>query len=184
MKNKNRKGVTLLELIIAMAILSVASMPILHMIGTSVRSNADAHRATAASIMATQQMEELIGRPWHGNLADPDNPVSDALRRGAFINVNSDGFTGWNFPRPSADVTGNIPFAVRARILQYQNAAGVWLPDLTPTQLALPTHHVPHTDIPDDIVLLRVAVTVSQGRTSITHTNILNVIPGGIAEAP
>lgn len=68
MNTKKRKGVTLLELMIALAILTVSSMPIMHMIGTSVRVNAEAHRATMASLAATSGMEYLIGRQWAGDL--------------------------------------------------------------------------------------------------------------------
>ena len=68
LKKKKTNGVTLLELIVAMGILSVAAASILAMMFSSVQSNADSHRITIATLNAQQAVEEFIGRPWEGDL--------------------------------------------------------------------------------------------------------------------
>ena len=59
---KNRKGVTLLELILAIGILAIVSVPIFGLLAQSTRLNAEAHRFTIATFVAQQNMEELVGR--------------------------------------------------------------------------------------------------------------------------
>ena len=68
MKSKTRAGLTLLELIIAVAILALVGAPIFGMWSYSVSLNASAHRMTIASFAAQQRMEELLGRPWQDDL--------------------------------------------------------------------------------------------------------------------
>lgn len=58
---KYKKGVTLLELIIAMGVLIVVAVPILVLMFQSVRLNADAHRLTMATFAAQQRIEEFVG---------------------------------------------------------------------------------------------------------------------------
>ena len=65
MKNyKYRAGVTLLELIVAMGILTIASTSVLAMLFSSVQANANAHRITVATFNAQQGVEEFVGRQW------------------------------------------------------------------------------------------------------------------------
>ena len=65
MKNyKHRAGVTLLELIVAMGILTIASTSVLAMLFSSVQANVNAHRITVATFNAQQGVEEFVGRQW------------------------------------------------------------------------------------------------------------------------
>ncbi|MCL2816471.1 MAG: prepilin-type N-terminal cleavage/methylation domain-containing protein [Oscillospiraceae bacterium] len=60
--NKSKKsGVTLTELIIAMAIFAMVTAPIIGMFTYSTRLSASAYKMTMASIIAQMKMEELIG---------------------------------------------------------------------------------------------------------------------------
>ena len=65
MKNKIQKlkksGVTLTELIIAMAILAVVTAPIIGMFMYSTRLTAASYKLTMSSVIAQMKMEELIG---------------------------------------------------------------------------------------------------------------------------
>jgi prepilin-type N-terminal cleavage/methylation domain-containing protein len=61
MKNKTKKGFTLLELIIAIAVLAIATVPIYNMFMTSNRFNAQSHKLSVATFTAQMRMEELVG---------------------------------------------------------------------------------------------------------------------------
>lgn len=67
MKHKKRKGVTLLELMVAVAILSMAVIPVMAMLVGSVRANMQSHRITIAIFIAQQAVEEFVGRTWEGD---------------------------------------------------------------------------------------------------------------------
>jgi len=71
--NKRRAGVTLLELIVAISLLTAATAPLLAVMVSSFHSSAQAQEMKNASFAAQQVMEELIGRSWNGHElgADP-----------------------------------------------------------------------------------------------------------------
>ena len=56
-----KEGFTLLELIIAMAILAITMMPILYMYTNTVHMNVLGHKITIATFTAQLKMEELVG---------------------------------------------------------------------------------------------------------------------------
>jgi prepilin-type N-terminal cleavage/methylation domain-containing protein len=61
MQGKAKKGFTLLELIIAIGVLAIATIPIYNMFMTSTRFNAQSHKLTIATFTAQLRMEELVG---------------------------------------------------------------------------------------------------------------------------
>lgn len=87
---KNRAGVTLLELIIAIGILAIVTAPIFTLLFSSVRLNAQAHRVTMATFTAQQRMEELVGREWDDDLIN-ENWNLQELYHGFFVSVAHDG---------------------------------------------------------------------------------------------
>ena len=70
--NKKRAGVTLVELILAISLLTVATAPILSVMVSSFHTSAQAQQLKTANFAAQQVMEELIGREWNGqSIGDP-----------------------------------------------------------------------------------------------------------------
>jgi prepilin-type N-terminal cleavage/methylation domain-containing protein len=64
MKNKKKSGLSLLELAIAVAIITIAALPILGLYRTSISLNVQGHKITAATFIAQLEMEQLIGLGW------------------------------------------------------------------------------------------------------------------------
>ena len=60
-KKKTSSAFTLLELIIAIGIMAVVTIPIYGLFVTGVRVNAQAHRNTVAALTAQQKLEEYVG---------------------------------------------------------------------------------------------------------------------------
>ena len=69
--NKKRKGVTLVELILAISLLTFATTPIIAVMISSFRTSAQAQEMKSASFAAQQAMEGLMGRPWNGPAPAP-----------------------------------------------------------------------------------------------------------------
>jgi len=78
-----RSGVTLTELIIAMAIFAMVTVPIISMFTYSTRLSAAAYKMTMASIIAQMKMEELIG-------LDDDELTAEVTRTAAKLSVDDD----------------------------------------------------------------------------------------------
>jgi prepilin-type N-terminal cleavage/methylation domain-containing protein len=57
----NARGFSLLETLVAVSIVAVALTALAHLFVISVQANADARRATFASVLAAQKMEQLRG---------------------------------------------------------------------------------------------------------------------------
>jgi len=64
--NKKRAGVTLVELILAISVLTMITAPILGVMVSSFSTSAQALEMKNASFAAQQVMEEFIGRTWNG----------------------------------------------------------------------------------------------------------------------
>ena len=83
-KHKLRKGVTLVELVIAVTVLVVAVSGILTAFNVGFMTSTRAHNITMASIEAQLQMEMLLGRRWDGgtlplasaNFSTPPAPLA------------------------------------------------------------------------------------------------------------
>jgi len=82
-------GFTLLEVIIAMAILSIGLLAIGYMQITAIDSNATANRITEGTSLAQDKMEELIThRMTHPDLNASGNPHTDTSHPGYTITWN------------------------------------------------------------------------------------------------
>jgi prepilin-type N-terminal cleavage/methylation domain-containing protein len=79
---KDRRGFSLVEILIAMCVLSIAMMGLATLQFRAMRSNDLANRTTQAANLAQEKLEELIFRNAEGEhfaavvTNDPDNPVS------------------------------------------------------------------------------------------------------------
>ncbi|MCL2224044.1 MAG: type II secretion system GspH family protein [Defluviitaleaceae bacterium] len=71
-KNKHRKGLTLVELIIAVTMLGIAIAGVVTVFHVGLSTSARANYLTGASIEAQLQMESLMGRFWCADLATED----------------------------------------------------------------------------------------------------------------
>ena len=69
---KMKSGFTLLELIIAMAVLAIASTALLVMFTGGLQESTRSHVFTMASIEAQMQMEQIVGRRWVDDLEHLD----------------------------------------------------------------------------------------------------------------
>jgi len=58
------RGFTLIETIVATALLAIALVTLAQIVATSVRRGLAARTRTTAVMLAEQRMEELRGRPW------------------------------------------------------------------------------------------------------------------------
>ena len=58
------RGFTLLEVLVASAILAVALMSLAQLLGAEVAANAAAGETTIAALLAAQKMEDLRAEPW------------------------------------------------------------------------------------------------------------------------
>jgi prepilin-type N-terminal cleavage/methylation domain-containing protein len=86
---EKEKGFTLLEVIIAMAILSVGLLAVGYMQITAIDSNSTANRITEGTTLAQDKLEELIThRMTHDDLKISGNPHTDVTHPGYTIEWN------------------------------------------------------------------------------------------------
>ncbi|MCL1935113.1 MAG: prepilin-type N-terminal cleavage/methylation domain-containing protein [Defluviitaleaceae bacterium] len=94
---KKKLGISLIELVIAIAIFMVVSVPIYAVYEMTVRQSRLAHRLNTATITARLQLEELMGRTWQSNPIQPmdliNGPGGGFTSDGGWINI------GWGMPR-------------------------------------------------------------------------------------
>jgi len=70
---RNSSGFTLLEVVIAICLLSFALLALAQLQIVAVRDNAFANGMTAAATLAQDKLEELMGQPYASILAGQDN---------------------------------------------------------------------------------------------------------------
>jgi len=73
-KSKARSGVTLVELIAAVAILAIAFIPIFVLMGDSVRFNTKSHMMSAATLAVHMRIEGMVGMT-DDEIRDSLNPM-------------------------------------------------------------------------------------------------------------
>jgi prepilin-type N-terminal cleavage/methylation domain-containing protein len=86
---ERQKGFTLLEVIIAMAILSIGLLAVGYMQITAIDSNSTGNRITEGTSLAQDKLEELIThRMTHSDLNETGNPHTDVSHPGYTIEWN------------------------------------------------------------------------------------------------
>jgi len=108
MKTKKRAGVTLLELIVAMSILTIAATPILAVLIAGISTSANTHRMNLASHAARYAMERLVGVPWEGPAAPIAHEVDNLANFywGAGQRIVSGGQAFYAIAAPHVSTTG------------------------------------------------------------------------------
>ena len=136
-------GFTLIELMIAMAVLVVGLLALWSLHAASIDASSRAYRLGISTMLAQDGMEDLLTETWIAN--DPGN-------------CNGDYTAMALFPASAADGLDDLPGLVDGALGQRVNSLGSILPALGPTMF-LRTYHVQLAGTESDQVLLRVRVT-------------------------
>jgi len=91
--SNNEKGVTIIEILMAMCILAVGILAVVAMQTASARGNSTSSMSTGGLIFAVNQLETLMDRSWtHADLDSGNNPHS--VSQGQYTitwNITDDG---------------------------------------------------------------------------------------------
>lgn len=91
-KLNNKTGYTLIETVIAMAILAIGIITLQTMQVTAIKGNATANRVTEASAWATDTLEWLFAEPYSdATMSCTDDPMCDRTGDGTGRDTNLDG---------------------------------------------------------------------------------------------
>ncbi|MEW6161755.1 MAG: prepilin-type N-terminal cleavage/methylation domain-containing protein [Nitrospirota bacterium] len=86
---KNPNGFTLVEVLIALAILSIGLLALAGLQVVVIKANAGSKNLTSAVILAEAKIEELkrngFGSLTNGNFQDPNNPVNETGQAGGIF---------------------------------------------------------------------------------------------------
>lgn len=129
---RSRQGFTLVEVLIATALLGFSLIVMLGLHGQAVRSNAHARRMTACTYLAQTQLERLLSLPWnanfrHGDLVDTMVDPTSAADDWAFLEHPSGGAqpTPVNMSNAPSDILGQPIYYVTWDI-EDMDADGTW----------------------------------------------------------
>ena len=75
--HRNESGLTLLEVVIAMALIAVAVSGVAGLASVARQSGVTARTQTSATLLATQKMEQLLALTWRIDLSGSGLPESD-----------------------------------------------------------------------------------------------------------
>jgi prepilin-type N-terminal cleavage/methylation domain-containing protein len=75
--NSNSRGFSLVEVLVAMGLLTVVSLGVAQLFALSTRANVIAKGQTSTTAMAEQKLEQLRGLTWGFDLAGQGLPLSD-----------------------------------------------------------------------------------------------------------
>jgi len=106
----SENGFTLIEALVAMAILTIGILSLYSMQINSVQGNTKANRQTVKSSLVTDQIEQLLGKPYcHEDLRDDDDgkaPAAASQWSVSSCTSNGDG-TGKDPDGDGIDASGN-----------------------------------------------------------------------------
>ena len=116
----NNRGFTLVEVVIAMGLLTVVSLGVAQLFAASTRANLSARSGTSTSAMAEQKMEQIRSLTWGFDTAGQGLPVSDTTTNLTVYPMTSNG-TGLN-PSPADSLEQNT-----TGFFDFLDAAGTWV---------------------------------------------------------
>jgi prepilin-type N-terminal cleavage/methylation domain-containing protein len=117
--NSSSRGFSLVEVLVAMGLLTAVSMGVAQLFALSTRANLIAKGATSTTSMAEQKLEQLRGLTWGFDLAGQGLPLSDTTTNLAVFPPTHDG-SGLN-PSPTDSLDQNTPGFV-----DFLDANGAW----------------------------------------------------------
>lgn len=113
-------GFTLVEVLVAMVLISIAAVGTAQMFVLAVRTNQAARHQTSTTILAAQKMEQLRSLTWGFDDTGLGLPVSDTTTDLSVMPVTATG--GGMNPSPVDSLTAN-----RAGYVDYLDARGTWV---------------------------------------------------------
>ena len=118
--NSNSRGFSLVEVLVAMGLLTAVSLGVAQLFALSTRANVIAKGATSTTAMAEQKLEQLRGLTWGFDLAGQGLPVSDTTTNLTVTPPTHDG-SGLN-PSPSDSLEQNT-----AGFVDFLDGGGNWV---------------------------------------------------------
>jgi prepilin-type N-terminal cleavage/methylation domain-containing protein len=118
--NSNSRGFSLVEVLVAMGLLTAVSLGVAQLFALSTRANVIAKGATSTTAMAEQKLEQLRGLTWGFDIAGQGLPVSDTTTNLTVTPPTHDG-SGLN-PSPSDALEQNT-----AGFVDFLDGGGSWV---------------------------------------------------------
>ena len=118
--SSSNAGFTLVEVVIAMGLLTAVSLGVAQLFAASTRANLAARTRTSTTAMAEQKLEQIRSLTWGFDTAGQGLPVSDTSTNLTVYPLTNDG-TGLN-PSPSDALEQNT-----AGFFDFLDAAGNWV---------------------------------------------------------
>ena len=118
--NSNSRGFSLVEVLVAMGLLTAVSLGVAQLFALSTRANLVAKGATSTTAMAEQKLEQLRGLTWGFDIAGQGLPVSDTTTNLTVTPPTHDG-SGLN-PSPSDALEQNT-----AGFVDFLDGGGNWV---------------------------------------------------------
>jgi len=171
------RGFSLVEVVIAMGILTTVSLGVAQLFAVSTHANMVARGQTSTNAMAEQKMEQLRSLSWGFDLQGQGLPVTDTTTNLAKYPHEADG-RGLN-PSPSNSLDKNIDGYV-----DFLDATGQWVgTGDTPPQNAVFVRRwavVPLPTNPNNTIVLQVLVSPLSNEMAKTATqdNVRRRMPG------
>jgi prepilin-type N-terminal cleavage/methylation domain-containing protein len=118
--NSNSRGFSLIEVVIALGLLTVVSLGVAQLFAVSTRANYVARGNTSTTVLAEQKMEQIRSLTWGFDMEGQGLPVSDTSTNLSAYPPAANG-TGLN-PTPSDSLEAN-----KAGCFDYLDAFGNWV---------------------------------------------------------
>jgi prepilin-type N-terminal cleavage/methylation domain-containing protein len=118
--NSNSRGFSLVEVLVAMGLLTAVSLGVAQLFALSTRANVIAKGATSPTAMAEQKLEQLRGLTWGFDMAGQGLPLSDTTTNLTVTPPTHDG-SGLN-PSPSDSLEQNT-----TGFVDFLDGAGQWV---------------------------------------------------------
>src|SRR5262245_18463292 len=118
--NSNSRGFSLVEVLVAMGLLTVVSIGVAQLFALTRRANLRAKGATSTTSMAEQKLEQLRSLTWGFDLQGQGLPVSDTTTNLTITPPTHDG-SGLN-PSPADSLGKNM-----AVFVDFLDGGGVWV---------------------------------------------------------
>jgi type II secretory pathway pseudopilin PulG len=119
-RSSSSAGFTLVEVIIAMGLLTAVSLGVAQLFAASTRANLSARTRTSTTAIAEQKMEQIRSLTWAFDLAGTGLPVSDTTTNLSVYPLTPNG-SGLN-PSPSDALDQNV-----TGFFDYVDSAGNWV---------------------------------------------------------